>query len=104
MCFSVRTIEMDLQQQKQIDRIRDNPWDFLLDLGMKKAEEESGSAVLSFLCECAQEFIQDLFRTSGLEELREMVELVPDSNRIEQLLNCVPFVKDAAVVNVIWSL
>lgn len=80
-------------QKHQADRICQDPWNFMLDLGLHKNTDSEQNAVCAFLQECASQFLDDLLRQPGLEELRQDMEMEPEDVRIRQLLKSVPFVK-----------
>lgn len=98
-------VDEDVYTEKEIKNIAENfaktPYETLYAMSFQKCPDCFDTAGL-FLHQLAEGFAEELTHISGLELSRESTELVPGEDRIEILLNSVPFVLGAEYVTRTW--
>ncbi len=85
------------------DAFLDSPYDALYTLAFQEKPNWLDASGI-FLCQVAEQFTVDLSRTPGLEEARQDVEVSPDEDTMQTLLDSVPFILGAEFVTEEWIL
>lgn len=82
-------------------RFEEDRWKAVYDMGFEERPDWTDAAGL-YLYQVAGGFQQQLTQLSDLELAREQVEVTPDGNMLEQLMNSVPFVLGAECISKQW--
>lgn len=85
------------EPKKPAENFAKAPYETLYEMSFQKCPDFLDAAGL-FLHQLAEDFAEELTHISGLELSRENTELLPSEDKIESLLNSVPFVLGAEYV------